>query len=365
MDIHDFAESKKLRLRQIMDFTSDVNPVGPSNKAKHAIRKGAKDLIFPPDEKIRRLKRYICKREQVGEETIFFGLGLEHILSILVQTFRPASVALVSPVSRRYSAFLAGRGVHIAAVPPTKEWGLPIDVESLVKTAKEADTILLANPHDVTGAILPAEELISLIKETDRLGKTLVIDESYIDYTEAESPVREVVASHMAMIIRSFSLFHALAGLPIGYMMGPAESVMNLNGCITPPRIGSLAYEAAYASLKDKGYGIRTFRFIEEEKRFVIDQLKKFNLLDVLDTPCNFLLLKADKLPADLDGLLQKRAILIDRYDDGTGGTYIKFPVKSHKFNARFIKALKSVMGSSSDLAPREEKDGRAPEDGP
>ena len=76
MNIHDYAESRKLNLRQIMDFTSDVNPIGPSSKAKHAIRKGAKDLIFPPDEKLRYLRRYICKKEQVGEENILFGQGL-------------------------------------------------------------------------------------------------------------------------------------------------------------------------------------------------------------------------------------------------------------------------------------------------
>jgi histidinol-phosphate/aromatic aminotransferase/cobyric acid decarboxylase-like protein len=39
MDIHDYAEQKRLSLKQIMDFTTSVNPLGPSSKAKHLLRK--------------------------------------------------------------------------------------------------------------------------------------------------------------------------------------------------------------------------------------------------------------------------------------------------------------------------------------
>jgi histidinol-phosphate/aromatic aminotransferase/cobyric acid decarboxylase-like protein len=39
MDIHDYAESKNLSLRRVLDFTSNVNPLGTSSKARNAIRK--------------------------------------------------------------------------------------------------------------------------------------------------------------------------------------------------------------------------------------------------------------------------------------------------------------------------------------
>ncbi len=60
MDIHDYSERKRLSLRQIIDFTSDVNPLSPSDKAKNAIRKAIRYLEFPPDKNIRHLKHYIC-----------------------------------------------------------------------------------------------------------------------------------------------------------------------------------------------------------------------------------------------------------------------------------------------------------------
>ena len=72
---YDYAENKGLSLRQVMDFTNSANLLGPSNKAKYAARKAIKNLEYFPDEKVRYLKRFICKREHVGEENIIFGHG--------------------------------------------------------------------------------------------------------------------------------------------------------------------------------------------------------------------------------------------------------------------------------------------------
>jgi histidinol-phosphate/aromatic aminotransferase/cobyric acid decarboxylase-like protein len=250
---------------------------------------------------------------------------------------------MLPPISEIYREFLAAQNVKIANGPLTGGWDSSIDIDSLIESAWDADMLILANPHDLTGRTLPAEDLVSLVEETHRLGKTLVIDETYIEFTEASSPVQRVVASGGTMIIRSFSLFHALAGLPMGYGIGPAGLVAEVSSHIVPPQISSLAAMAAHASLKDKGYRERTLRFIEEEKRFIVAGLKKASRLDVLDTSCNFLLLKVNGPSPGLKGLFEKRAIMSDEYDDGGENVYIKFPIKSHKFNARFVKAIKSV----------------------
>jgi histidinol-phosphate/aromatic aminotransferase/cobyric acid decarboxylase-like protein len=343
MNIHDFAEGRKLNLRQIMDFTSDVNPIGPSSSAKHAIRKGAKDLVFPPDVKLRSLRKYLCRREQIGEENILFGEGLLHILSALIQAVRPASVALVPPVSKGYGEFLARRNGEIVAPAPSIGESFSPDVDRLIESVQRADMMILVNPHDVTGATLPFEDLVHLVEALDGLGKTIVIDESYIEFTDCVSSLQGVVASRSAMIVRSFDLFHSLAGLPIAYGVGPAELVAEVGSLIALPHISSLASMAANASLKDKGYKLRTLRFIKEEKTFIIHGLRQQKGLEVIDTPCNFLLVKFNRAMPNLQSHLQKRAILTEEYDDGKG-VYLKFPIKSHKFNARFVKALKSAI---------------------
>ena len=170
MDIHDYAESKRLSLRQILDFTSSVNPLGPSNKAKNAIRKSIKFLEFPPDEKIRYLKRYICKQERIDGGCIVFGQGSSSLLHSLLKATEPKTILLVSPVSKRYRDILNNYRMDIQLFPVEEKCPpqFSIDITGLIDRLKTVDMIILPNPHDVTGTIMPAENLGSLIEATEK-----------------------------------------------------------------------------------------------------------------------------------------------------------------------------------------------------
>jgi threonine-phosphate decarboxylase len=344
MNIHDFSESKGCDLRQVMDFASGVNPLGPSNKAKHAIRKYIKHLQFSPDEEIRYLKRYICKRERIKESSIIFGLGLPHILHAIIHTVSPKTVFACAPVSPVYKTVFDKYNLKVISLPVAEENEFSINISSLTGCIQDADMVVLANPHDVTGAEFSTENLARIIQETDRQNKILVIDETYIEFTKSASPVRQIIESEKAMIFRTFSVFHALSGLPAAYGMGSPELINQISGIDVLPQIGTLAYTAALASLKDKGYRERTQRFIKEEKQFIMEKMKSISRLEMLDTPCNFLLLKIRQPMMDLEDLLLKRNILIDTYADNKGNMYIRMPIKTHKFNARFIKTLKNII---------------------
>lgn len=329
-----------------MDFASGANPLGPSNKAKHAIRKGIKHLSFPPDEGIRYLKRYICKRERIKENSILFGQDLSHILHAVTNTALPNKVFALSPVSLAYKAVFNRYNMTLITFPVTEKNGFPVDMTSLMEHIRDADMAVLANPHDITGATLSVEDLNRIVEETDRQGKTLVIDETYIEFTQSAAPVRQIVESEKAIIFRTFSAFHALSGLPAAYAIGSPALISKISGNIVLPQVSALAYMAAFASLKDKGYKERTQKFIKEEKQFIMEKIKDISRLEIFDTPCNFFLLKIREPIKDLEDLFLKRNILIDTYTDDAGIIYIRMPLKTHKFNARFIKVLRNIAGS-------------------
>jgi threonine-phosphate decarboxylase len=347
MDIHDYAESKRLSLRQILDFTSSVNPLGPSNKAKNAIRKSIKFLEFPPDEKIRYLKRYICKQERIEEGCIVFGQGSSSLLHSLLKATEPKTILLVSPVSKRYRDILNNYRMDIQLFPVEEKCPpqFSIDITGLIDRLKTVDMIILPNPHDVTGTIMPAENLGSLIEATEKTGKILVIDERYMDFAPYRSFVKLVTESQNTLILRTFSVFHALKGLPLGYGAGSPALMKKLNdNLIPPPQGNALVYAAAIVSLKDKGHKTRTMKLVKEEKKYFIEKLKQIDGLQIFDTACNFLLLKIERQIPDLASLFIKYHIIIDEYSSESVNTYLKVPLKRHKLNAQFIKTLKNIL---------------------
>ncbi|MCX8021557.1 MAG: aminotransferase class I/II-fold pyridoxal phosphate-dependent enzyme [Syntrophorhabdaceae bacterium] len=348
MDIHRFASKRKIDLRHLIDLSSDVNPLGPSNKAKHGIRKAIKYLSFPPDDNLTKLKRYIGKRENIEEDQLIFSASIKTLLYKTVMAHRPKNIVVFSPLPETYKRMFAQ---YENLSPPVNiivsEEGY--NRESILKAILLGDMLFLSNPHRFTGAIISDRDLAIAFYEAEKHGKLIFIDESLMDFTGLPSPIDTVIRSKWGIIVKTFSTFYSLSGMPLAYGMGSSEMINSLKAPFIPEEISFLAYTAALASLKDKGYRKRTLLFIDGEKRFIKEKLKAIEPVEVIDTPCNFLLIKLYKRVDTLEEKFLERNIIVEAYGEGDW-TVIKFPVKSHKYNAAVIKALKAILLSSCSL---------------
>jgi len=344
MDIHDYAENRKLSHRQIMDFTTCVNPLGPSSKAKNILRKKIKDLDLFADKKLRHLARLIVRNEKIHEDNIVFGQGSTNLLYAIFQAVKTKKVLIPSPVSQKFEEIISHSKVILKRLPLEEKNHFSMNLEKILRAMKKVDTVIMPYPHDMVGAALAMDDLHVLISETDKFGKTLILDESYRDFTTANSPVEKIIKSEKAIIVRTFSLFYALAGLPIGYAIGPAKMIENIQGSLFPGETDNLAMYAAIASLKDNFYKTRTTRFIDEEKQYFLKTFASMKNFLYFDTPCPFFLLKIEKESKRLKDIFSRYCILIDDFFDEQGGHYLKVPIKKHKWNARFLKTLRNAL---------------------
>jgi threonine-phosphate decarboxylase len=345
MDIHDYAEQKRLSLKQIMDFTTSVNPLGPSNKAKHLLRKNITNIDFPPDKKLRHITRLIEKRESIEATNILFAQSLTQLLHAIFQTAK--TILVLSPVSQTYEEAITLNRMTLKRVSLDKANHFSLDLETILKAMKKVDAMLMPYPHDMVGTALTMGDLLTLISEAGRLGKTLVLDESYREFTALVSPVREVIKSETSIIVRTFSLFYAMAGLPVTYSIGPTDMIQNVRQHILPEEINMLAVNAAIASLKDIFYRARTTKFINTEKSYFLKAFSSIDDLECLDTPCPFIVLAFEKKQDTLKDIFSSYRILIDEFFDEQGGYYLKVPIKKHKWNARFVKTLRNALGTN------------------
>jgi threonine-phosphate decarboxylase len=346
MNIHDYAERRGISLKQILDFTRGVNPLGPSNRAKHAIREQIKYVEYYPDHDMRYLKRYLCRKEQIGESDIVFGPGSTHLLKLLMGSVRPRTVLLVSPELMMFREVANMCGAETIIFPLHEEAGFSLDTEKFVCAMGHADMAILSSVNGMTGTATPREDLLRIMGEADRLGITLVIDESYGEYTNALSLARDAVESRSTLILRSFSLFHALYGLRLAYGIGASRPVSTIGLSRPSFQVTSLAPRAALMSLKDGAYRTRTLRFIEEEKQYLKEKLSRVDGVETVDTPCNLILLKIAAPLEELKEALSRYNILIDGFSSARGEVYLRLPIGSHKANASFLRVLRKIVSS-------------------
>ncbi len=103
---------------------------------------------------------------------------------------------------------------------------------------RDAGAAFILNPHNPTGTILPDDLIIDLARTSAELDKPLIIDETLRDFTDNPSQVRQVVRAGRAIILRTFSSYHALAGLRLGYAIGDPALLSR-----TPSTYGTVASE--------------------------------------------------------------------------------------------------------------------------
>lgn len=345
MNLYDYAEEKHISLRRLLDLTLCTNPLGPSNKARTAMRKVVREVGVFPDDKERFLRRFLSRKANIPEDSFLFGHGSSHILSLCLQTFRPESVKTFRPFNPSHAWLLGRFGIRCKEMPLVYgKNGFAVDTKELLSQASTGGTMLLMNPHDPSGAIIPLEVMNQLIDAFDRSGGMLIVDEAFIEYTDLQSAADRAVRSSCCLVLRSLSLFHALAGLRIGYGIGHPSLMARLAGSSAPGSVNSMALAAARASLGDAQYSRRTREYIAAEKCYVLGKLGGLAGLTVHDTPCNFVLVGLEEGNGDAAEMLLARGIVVDALQETEGGLWMRVPMRRRPQNARFVKTLRYLL---------------------
>ena len=114
--------------------------------------------------------------------------------------------------------------------------------------------MFIATPNNPTGYAVPRDELITFVQDLPE-HVLPVIDEAYFDYldpgTRFDAIADLVRAGHDVLALRTFSKLYGLAGLRVGFGVGPAAVVAAIRKVQRGYDVGTLAQVAALASLDD------------------------------------------------------------------------------------------------------------------
>jgi threonine-phosphate decarboxylase len=327
-----------------IDFTSGVNPLGPSNKARNVMRSRLRQISEVSTQGLNHLKSYIAKKEGVDEASILFGCGSTALFNTIIEFVAPKRIFIPGPISQRHSVTLLKYSLQSVKIPLKANENFDLTIEDFCNAMPGCDAAFVQNPHTVTGAVISQEDIIKIADTADRLNINLFIDEAYGEYTGMKSPAVHVSNSDGALILRTFSTFYALGGLRIGYVIGPPSFISHIQSKLDPSWINSLAPWAAIASMKDKGYQRRTLLFIEGEKAYIRNKASQIKDVKCFVSPSNVMVLRIRKDRDDVKKWFERQKVLIHTFTDEDGNTCIRFPVQKHRLNACFVRILKRMM---------------------
>ncbi|MFL6474590.1 MAG: pyridoxal phosphate-dependent aminotransferase [Nitrososphaera sp.] len=329
-----------------LDSSSSINPLGTPRKAISAIKMNLDSLAQTyPDPECRELKNGLSRYLGIDPEWICVGNGAIEIIYWFVHT-AVASGRVVIPVPTFCEYELASHksGAEVTCVPLHN---LEIDADSVIEKARGADAVFLCNPNNPTG-ILATKQIMKIIENVSSSTRIL-LDECFIELTdnpEANTMMEQVSEFDNLVILRSLTKSFGLAGLRVGYSVCNSNLAKKLSTNKIPWNVNGLAQVAGVVALLESGYLSKARAVIKEERRFLYDNIKKFESFRPLKSDSNFFLihLQARNSRQFRDRLLKKSGVLVRDCSTFTGmGTqYIRIAVRMHRENMVLLKALEA-----------------------
>jgi len=332
--------------KNLIDFSSNINPLGLTKKLKNIILKNIDKIEHYPDISAKEIRKGIAKFWKIREENVLVGSGSVELIYLVGQALKPKKVLIPSPTFSEYerAVKLTARS-EIEFLELDKSKGFSLNFTTDNKT----DMIFLCNPNNPTGNLIirDKEEIKNLQK-----CKFVIIDEAFMDFLEDQKEhtlIWEAIKGKNIIVLRTFTKFFSLPGLRIGYLVANSNIVNLLKKYQIPWSVNSLAQIVALKVLPDKNYIKKTYTLIEKEKNFLFQEIAKIQGLKPYPSVANFILIKIERENLNSKTLkekLTKFEILIRDCSNfrNLGDKFIRVAVRKHSENIKLINSLKKIL---------------------
>ena len=293
--VEETARELGLCPEEIVKLASNENPLGPSPKAKEAMRAALEDAQLYPDGGGWKLRNAIAERHGLGMEQVVLGNGSNEVIELLCHSFlnRQTSLIAAEHAFVVYKLMATLFGAKYVEVPDPE---FVHDLNAMAD-AINSDTrlVFIANPNNPTGTLVGQSEIDRFMERLpDHV--VAVFDEAYHEFlSDPPDTVKYVKEGRNVCILRTFSKAHGLAALRIGYGLASGPVADLLNRARQPFNANAVAQAGALAAMKDDGHVARTVVNNDEGLAFLEKAFEQRGLRYV-PSVANFVLLEVGDL---------------------------------------------------------------------
>jgi histidinol-phosphate aminotransferase len=308
------GESKVPGVNRIVKLSSNEGPFGPPPAAVAAIAEAAKEANRYPDGSATALREAIGKHHGLDPERLVVGNGSDELLALLILAYGGEGTELVMSAHGFLMYEITGRwaGCNIIKVP---EKNLQADIDGIIAACgPRTRLVILANPNNPTGALLPQSE-VNRLRAGLREDILLILDSAYAEYVEDKDydPGQALVdAGTNTVMTRTFSKVWGLGGMRLGWLYAPPAIVDVLNRVRSPFNVSLTAQAAGIAALSEPNWVQKSVAHNTEWVRKMTEGLTKLGL-KVHPSHTNFLLVDFGSAEASkaADAHLRSRGLIV------------------------------------------------------
>ena len=247
------GEAHLVGVNRVIKLSSNEGAFGPPPSAVVAANRAAAEMHRYPDGDCYALRQAIGARFGLDPKQIVCGAGSDELLALLIHAYAGPDTEIIMSQYGFVMYEIGGTAVG-AKVIKVPERNMTADVDAILAAVSPATKmVLIANPNNPTGSMLPQSEMERLAKglPTDVL---LLIDAAYSEYVDRpdfDAGAALVDAGHNVIMTRTFSKIFGMGGMRLGWCYGPPGVIDVLNRARGPFNVSLLAQEAGVAALAE------------------------------------------------------------------------------------------------------------------
>lgn len=348
----DHAElaGRGLKPEDVIDFSSSINPYGPTPVVERAAREAAIDRY--PDRGSHGLRDALAGHLEVDVSSVAVGNGSAELIDHLARAYlAPSDTSLiVGPTFGEYERASLLCGARTLFCNREVSGGkVVLFLDDLLETVarEEPRVVWICNPNNPTGDYLRRGTIERLLEAMAAVEGLLIVDEAYRDLMLWEKPddLTDLLPGENLALLRSMTKDHAIAGLRLGYVLAAPPLIHALRVAAPPWNVGAPAQAAGIAALSEPATKhLRSSRSqMDQDAAYLRRELEGLGF-EVLPATANFLLVRAD------DGAGLRRALLekgLQVRDCASFGLpeYVRISVRRREECRRLVSTLKPLLG--------------------
>ena len=323
--------------REAIKLNTNENPYPPSPECAKVLQGFDLELLRRyPDPNFVELRKAIAKANGCQIENVFVGNGSDEILSLAAKAFveNDEAIGSLDPSYSLYKTLAAIRDVR---------W-LGMKKEALQKADaldKAISLFLWTNPNAPTGEWVHPSVIARFARGFPGV---LIVDEAYGDFAPENCIAQALEPGGNTMVMRTFSKSYSLAGMRVGYLIGPVELIGAMFKIKDSYNVDAVAQAVALAAFNDCDYHRRTVAKVVETRERFAGELRRRGW-DVIPSQANFVFAKPPS-PQNASGLhaaLKERNIFVRYFPGPLTGERLRITVGTEEQIAGLLAAIDDI----------------------
>ncbi|MDU2181850.1 MAG: threonine-phosphate decarboxylase [Veillonella sp.] len=367
-NIFQFAHEQRIEPYEVVDFSANINPLGPSQRGLDALNAQLRYISHYPDATNDDVLNAIADTYGMDKHQIIVGNGAAELLYAICRLPGYTGAFVPAPGFSEYKEALEASKIPVRDIfyrPREDDNGKPyfevpyLALETFAAELKGQDgriIVFLGNPNNPDGTLLDKDHIrtvASMLKDANSL---LVIDESFIDFVgndplqDNEHSIRSLVNEFdNIIVVHSFTKFYAVPGLRIGAAFTNETLITQLQQYIPSWSVNTLAQAYTKAALNDVDYIKRTKQELNEERAFMYNALDAIEGITVYPPSANFMLFQVNQegITANyINEELKKYNMIVRNCDSYVGLTnhWVRIAIKDHDTNIKLVDKLTDIL---------------------